>query len=331
VPESQLFRLASQESQAWSEVVGRPSRSASHGRQTRSISSTALIDTIKCHCREEFQRLIDVGVDVNGADDRGRTPLMHTIFQHDAACNECLKCMHSLLQLNIDIDAANNGDTALQMTVDYNNLTAAKALVKKGALVDGSLLMFAVRSNQPTFVDSFLTSTLSPDLDIADSDDWGLIHHAVWNNSKDILLAVLNAAKTKQLSMKIDAHCSMDWTPLMLLAENADHPRSSALATILLDHDADVNAVDMCGCSALYYAATLGSYSPQRNKVIQLLLERKADVDTVRSKALKGLMDRFPALSRDTDQQRRDSVHSGSEASPTSKRKISFKRRWSRA
>ena len=332
---SQLYRLASQESQAWGEIAGRPSRSTTSTERTRaSVGSTALIDAIKYHSREEFQRLLDDGINLNGTDDEGYTPLMHTIIHHDTSCNECLRSMHALLQLSIDVDASNNGDTALHMSVKHDNLGAARALLNKGASIDVSLpntpMMLAAQSRKVAFVELFLTSTPSPDVNTIDRDGWSIVHYAVWKNSKDMLLTLLKNNEALHLNMNIDARCSMDWTPLMRLAENADHPKSVQLATILLDYGADVNAVDLCGSSALHYAISSGTYSPQRNDFIRLLVERGADVDAVRSKASKGVVDRFPALRRSTSNRRRDSVLSNSDMSPPSRRGSSFRRRWSR-
>jgi ankyrin repeat protein len=88
----------------------------------------------------------------------------------------------------------------------------------------------------------------------------------------------------------------MDWTPLMHLAENAHWPENVHLAHTLLEYGAEVDAVDKCGNSALYYAVTIGAASPQRNKFVQELVDRSANVDAVRSKVTKRTVNKFVAL-----------------------------------
>ncbi|KAF2833032.1 ankyrin [Ophiobolus disseminans] len=298
--ESPLQRLASMETRAWSEVAERSSCSLIQTERSESINSIALIDAIKDHSRNEFHRLLDNNINVNGADVERYTPLMHTIFQHEAPCDECFSYMHKLLQLSVDADAVREGETALHLSVKHDNLEAAKALLKRGATIDASPpdtpLMLAVQSNKPAFVELFLAATPTPDVNVVDRDNWGLIHHATWQNRKDVLRILLKCNKTMQLNMDLDARCAMDWTPLMRLAENAERSKSVKLATMLLDYGADVNATDCCGCSALYYAVTRGTYTPQRDEFVRLLLNNGVETEAVQAKVSKGLLDRYPAL-----------------------------------
>jgi ankyrin repeat protein len=331
--DSPLLRLVSQESEEWGRIAERPPRSTAGINQTRSISSLALIDAIRNHSRADFQRLLDEGANTNGTDDEGFTPLMYTIKQHETPCNECFRCMRMLLDRNVDVNASNNGFTTLHMSVKKDNLEAAKALLENGAYIDPSIpitpLMLAVKSNKVTFVELFLASDPRPDATVVDADGWGLVQHAVWRECKDALLLLLESNKMMELNLDIDARCAMDRTPLMRLAEHAEQSKSVKLATILLDYGADVNAVDACSRSALHYAITEGPAKTQRNDFVQLLLDRRAEIGTVRSKAPKRF-DQFPALKRKADMSRRDSAHSASDRPPVSRRGGSFSAFWSR-
>jgi hypothetical protein len=98
----------------------------------------------------------------------------------------------------------------------------------------------------------------------------------------------------------------------MHLGERAHVPTNLSLATLLLDHDAEINAIDAYGYTALYYAVTTGAATTQRNKFVSLLVQQGADCEAVRTKVPKRVVERFGALRKG----RRDSVCSGAEAGP---------------
>lgn len=328
--ESPLQQLATRESEAWGEIAGQPSRTVIRTGRISAAISIALIDAIKRHSREDFQGLLDDSIDINYPDDQGYTPLMHTTCQHKQTCDDCVQMMRTLLEHNVDVDVSRKGETALHMSVEHENIEAAKALLQKGANIDASYpdtpLMLAVQSDKPGMVEFLLTSTSTPNVHMNDRDNWGLIHHATWHNSISILRTLLACNNTLNLNMDLNARCTMDWTPLMRLAENAERSKSIALATMLLDHGADVNAVDMCERSALYYAVTEGTYSPRRNEFVRLLVEKGADVDAVREQAPKRVVERFAALRCGGDVKRRDSAHENGNIPPVSRRGSSFRR-----
>jgi ankyrin repeat protein len=299
---SPLALLTSEEKRAWEALRDENLRLDDIKNIPDAASSMPLIEAIAQHS-PAFQQLLDDDININGTDAQGYNPLMYTVSQHGKSCNECLGCMHKLLQLRVDMDATNNGDTALHLSVRGKHLVAAKTLLEKGARVDtlspNTPLMLAVKSNQAPFVDLLLDN--GADVTVADDANWGLVHHAVWRNCAESLLTLLEKSKMMNLNLDLDARCAVNWTPLMHLAQNAQTPSNPRLAQILLDYGADVNAIDVCGYSALYYATTMGTASPQRNNFIRLLLERGADIQAVRSQIPKRAMDRFPALRRRTN------------------------------
>jgi ankyrin repeat protein len=296
-----LALLTSQEKRAWEELREAVLHNIESEKTTKTTSSITLIDAIVYHSPELFQKLLDDGINIDGTDDRGYTPLMHTVFQHDKSCEECLRCMHKLLQRKVDVNATNNGDTALHLSVRGSRLEAARILLENGARVDAfspdTPLMLAVKNNQAAFVELFLAHRA--DISVVDDRNWGLVHHAVWRNCHEILLILLEKNKTMDVNMDLDARCSVGWTPLMHLAENAQRTSNLRLAQLLLDHGANVNATDLCGYSTLYYAIIMaGAASQQRNNFIRLLLENGANTERVRSEISKRILDRFSALRR---------------------------------
>ncbi|KAH7414136.1 ankyrin repeat-containing domain protein [Phaeosphaeria sp. MPI-PUGE-AT-0046c] len=299
IPGSPMELLTSQETRAWGEVQ-QPSEGSNLERmRIKPADSTALIAAINEHSLDRFQQLLDEGVNINGTDDKGFNPLMHTICQHSDTCVDCMHYMHKLLELRCDVDASVNGVTALHMAVRNESLDAAKVLLEKGASIDSSSprtpLLLAIRHNRAAFVDLFVTN--GADIHVADESRWSLIHHAVWQRSTEALLILLERNKTMDLGINLDAQSSVDWTPLMILAERAQLPQDVQLARMLLRNGADVNAVDGSGNPALYYSIKLHSASPQRNNFIHFMVEEnKADKQLLEAKVLKLAMGRYSAL-----------------------------------
>lgn len=296
-PNSAIHLLTAEETLAWGSV-NRQLFGSTIANQTTQAGSSVLIEAITRHSPGRFQQLLEDGVNINGADDQGHTPLMHTVFQHGKHCKECRRCMHTLLQLNVETDMDNQGVTALHLAVMHNHLDAAKLLLEKGADIDASSpntpLMMAVKKGQAVFVELFLT--FRPNLNIADTAKWSLIHHAVWRDRRESLCILLEQNKNMDLGLDLDARCEMDWTPLMHLAQYAHRPAKVHLAKLLLDHGANVDATDISGYSALYYAITHGPASPQRDEFVKLLLGRATDAQTVRLKVSSRVINRFPAF-----------------------------------
>lgn len=306
IPGSPMELLTSQETSAWGEIRQRSESSSPGRRRTKSANSFALIAAINEHSLYSFQQLLDEGVSVNGTDDKGLTPLMHTICQHGDCCNDCMHYMHKLLQFPVNLDASVNGVTALHMAVRYNCLDAAKVLLEKGAEVDSSSpdtpLLLAVRYNRVAFVDLLLAK--GADVHVSDEAQWSLIHQAVWRKSVEALVALIEISKALDLRVDLDARNDVGWTPLMLLAERAQLPWDIRLAKILLKNGADVNAVDDSGNPALFYAIKLHSASPERNKFVHFLVEeRKANKQLLPAKLLRQAMSKYSALRPSTSTQ----------------------------
>ncbi|EAT85851.1 hypothetical protein HBH56_032340 [Parastagonospora nodorum] len=297
IPSSPIELLTHQETREWGSVHRKPSETATESGNAQTECIAAIIEAIVNHS-PDFEQVLADGVGLDATDDQGRTPLMHTIFQHGNRCNDCLDCMKMLLGRKFNANTNCDGETALHMAVRYNHLEAAKMLLQGDADVNASFpntpLLLATKENQSAFVELFLAH--GSNLNVADDNHRGLVHHATWHNSSEALLALLKNNKALALNLDLDARCDMDWTPLMHLAENAHWPENVHLAHTLLEYGAEVDAVDKCGNSALYYAVTIGAASPQRNKFVQELVDRGANVDAVRSKVTKRTVNKFVAL-----------------------------------
>jgi ankyrin repeat protein len=297
VPGNPIDLLTTEEALAWGSVDRQISGTTIANATTRTDSSKTIIHAIAEHTPGRLRQLLDDGVDMNGTDDRGYTPLMHAVFQHGKHCKECLACMTLLLQRKVKTNVENQGITALHMAVMHDHIEAASLLLENGADIDAAYpntpMMMAMRRDQSIIVELLLT--FGPTINIIDKAGWGLLHHAVWRDCRQALRILLEQNNSRDLRLNLDARCVADWTPLMHLAETAQRPANVHLAQMLLDHGASLDATDMSGHSALYYAVTGGAASSERNKFIELLLGRGANADVIRVKMPKRVRI-FPAF-----------------------------------
>jgi ankyrin repeat protein len=297
VPGSPIDLLTTEEALAWGSV-DRQLSGTTIASATRRTESTIIVNkAIEEHTPGRVQQLLDDGVDMNGTDDRGYTPLMYAISKHGKHCKECLECMIFLLRRKVKTNVDNQGITALHMAVMHDHVEAVRLLLEYGTDIDASYpntpMMMAVRRDQFIIVELLLT--FGPTINILDKAGWGLLHHAVWRDCRQALRVLLEQNKNRDLKLNLDARCGADWTPLMHLAESAHRPANADLARILLDYGASLDATDMSGHSALYYAITGGAASSQRNEFIGLLLGRGTNAEAVRLQMPKRVR-LFPAF-----------------------------------
>lgn len=275
---SPICLLTSEEIDAWREIYEHAPCPTLKRTKTNSASSMALIEAVKQGSIDEISQLLNSSVDVNGTDKRSYT--------------------------------------ALHMAVKHNNLAAAKLLLAHGASIATSQpttpLLLAIQTDRASFVELFLASQPTTDLNAVDTAGWTLLHHAVHHASSPALRILLQIAQAQSLALDLNARCNLSWTPLMHLGERAHVPTNLSLATLLLDHNAEINATDAYGYTALYYAVTTGAATTQRDKFVSLLVQQGADCEAVRTKVPKRVVERFGALRKE----RRDSVCSGAEAGP---------------
>ena len=101
-----------------------------------------------------------------------------------------------------------------------------------------------------------------------------MLHHAVNSNAFDIVVTLLSSKHKDKIN--IEAKSSSGGTALLLAAERASKPQNHALAEALLRRNANANATDSFGRSALYFA-TNGPRNAERESFVRLLLRYGAD------------------------------------------------------
>ncbi|KAF2097982.1 ankyrin [Rhizodiscina lignyota] len=288
--------------------------------RTDDQDRTPLIDSVVCNLPEKFQELLDSDVDIDEHDAKGRTALMYAAeCRHDGSCDDCAKVILKLAEKGADLNLAreSTNDTALHLAIRYDNLQAARALLRAGAEVDASSpstpLALAVRHNKAESVNLLLDFRAKAN--VVDSDGWTLLHHAIKASASNALAILLERRSSDNLDLDLNARCINDRTPLMQLTEspNRSEPRHLEMTRALIENGAEVNVTaggEQDIVSALYFAAD-GPYTKQRGRLVKLLLESGADVQIVRDHLPKRFA-QYPAFKQYAfDSGRRDSVISG--------------------
>jgi ankyrin repeat protein len=203
---------------------------------------------------------------------------MHAVAcKHDPGCS-CEKAIEKLVHHEADINATTgpHNETALHQAAASGNDQMVSLLLSKEADKDASAphtpLLVAVKNNQTLTADMLLDAGADPNL--LNADKWSMLHHAVNSNAFDVLLTLLSSKHKDKIN--IESKSSTGGTALLLAAERASKPQNHALAEALLRKNADVNAVDSFGRSALYFA-TNGPRNTERENFVRLLMKYGAD------------------------------------------------------
>lgn len=238
---------------------------------TPQTSQGAMISAIRNNAKSELLReIIKAGVDINGIDSEGNTPLMFAALK-----NTNPETISLLIESGAAVNSQNeSGLTPLMLAVINNpNHEVSEVLIKSGADVNitdksgSSALIYAANSGE--------SSNLIP-----------LLLHAggepnVINNEwiSPILRAVLNDIEIESIKALIKGGAEINSryggsdanvTLLMAAAINGIKPETMSL---LLQHGADINVQDKNGETALMYWARRGN-----GEIVKLLIEAKADI-----------------------------------------------------
>lgn len=251
-------------------------------RQLDTPGRSRLINAITFDLPDDFQTILESIVENSGdVDERcedGLTPIMHAVgCIHDLGCS-CEKAIEKLVYYEADINATTgpHDETALHQAAASGNEQMIGLLLSKEADKDASAphtpLLVAVKNNQALTTDILLEQGADPTL--VNADRWSMLHHAVNSNAFDVLLTLLSSKHKDKIN--IEAKSSTGGTALLLAAERASKPQNHALAEALLRKNADVNATDSFGRSALYFA-TNGPRNLERENFVRLLLKYGAD------------------------------------------------------
>jgi Ankyrin repeats (3 copies) len=214
------------------------------------------------------------------------TPLMHAVgCTHEQSCS-CDMAIEKLIDHGADINATVGSDadieTALHQAVAAGKAKQVHLLLNRGADKNACApftpLATAVKTNQAHLVELLLDHGADPPVD---KQKWTLLHHAIANGAFDAFEVLLNPKYRDRIDPS--ARSAEGRTPLLECAEKADRPMSYAMADLLLEHyNADPNALDGRGRSALYWATThrWGPQNPTqklRERFVDLLIDNGAD------------------------------------------------------
>jgi ankyrin repeat protein len=195
--------------------------------------------------------LIAGGAKVNAFDDMGKTPLMHAAEKGDMRTVRALVGKGASLNLQ-----SKNSETALTLAIAGKHDDVVRFLMAKRAGMRSEDLQAAIHTGNLTLIS-------------------GLLERGV--DAGDSLLTALPKGGLNLVKLLVrkgadpNARDYYRKSPLILEAENWADAEPSVL-DYLLDHGADIHAVDDKGMSALLYAAARGNHA-----VANVLIARGAD------------------------------------------------------
>jgi len=171
------------------------------------------------------------------------------------------------IRLVLGMGADVNVDGSLQRAADRGFLTIVNLLLNAGADVNSvagneqrTALHCAVINNDEAIVQRLLEAGANPNL--PDRTGWAPLHDV--SESVNIARLLLHHGATVDI-----VHQKFLTTPLQRAVEH----KNSEVAALLLASGAHVNATNIYGCTALFYAASSGQTS-----TVQLLLDSGADI-----------------------------------------------------
>jgi len=178
-------------------------------------------------------------------------------------------------------------NNSLKYAVADSDLACLKELLDHDAdmtINENGLLGFhlAVRLGEESMVKEFLDHHV--DIEMKDDDDKTALHYAVGNGQYNIAKLLLNNGADKNA---VDNH---GVTPILLAAG-----KDLAMLQLLLDHKANIQAVDKNYNTVLHYATKSG-----RSKVVQKLIEEHPEMLNVKNKEEKTPL-HFAAENNDID------------------------------
>jgi ankyrin repeat protein len=249
------------------ELVRIPSGNAASDFDVIDINDL-LLSAIKTGDKDHIQSLL-TSADVNCRCGKGRTPLMYAVEQEDEIT------IRKLLDHGAEINATTaSGATALHQAVVKGNLQMVRLLLDLDAYIEAkdknlaTPLVKAVEKNHGLLVSYLLGQ--GADIHVKDKAGWTLLHHAAHNGAVDVLKHLLYPSH----EMDVNAKCPAGKTALHYCAELT----SIEPAKVLLEHGANVDALDANSRSPLFFAVHK-PFNEKRGRFVTLLLENGAEIN----------------------------------------------------
>jgi putative CocE/NonD family hydrolase len=212
--------------------------------------------------REAVRSLVEAGVDVDGRDERGLTPLMWAVKLDDRD-----DMVRVLSELGADVDlASDDGNAALAMAAGAGNLAGVASLLAAGADADHpnergtTALIYAAHRGHTEVVDVLIANGADPAIRNAGGNSALLVAAAAGRLGPVEVLLSHGAAP--------DVSTEHGTTPL-LWASQEGH---ADVVRVLIEAGASVDAQDKDGDTGLILAAKYG-----HEGVVELLLAAGAD------------------------------------------------------
>ncbi|VUC25990.1 unnamed protein product [Clonostachys rosea] len=223
---------------------------------------------------EVLRALVEAGADLAARARAGVTPL------HCAAMQGHSDIAEFLLTVGSDPSWADDeGRPASHSAASDNHCSVLEVLVAAGddlASVDkkGNSILHAAASGGACEAFRMLARTRGKSLPWRNSTGWTPLHKAVVESSFDTVKLILDVAagcQFKDAHFDIDSPLSDDGASSLILASRRG---SQDVVGLLLDHGANIHAIDQWRCTALHSAVHAGY-----TEIVRTLIRRGADVN----------------------------------------------------